>query len=645
MRSPLFLLLLLVCGVKADDDGEDHRLAAFCTASVTILLCACFGFMKGCLVPPTRTQSGLRSVAAAAIAEVAVWGCVSLCLFVAELSGFTHKVSRGAFGEDKADDIDEVIRATHLVLLFLALTFALAVMCFCYVISKACKQWQGYEDAALDDWTAMRVRGMPKPLPEPLTCLPWWWGGTAGGGVFVLARHALLRDAHTAKMDLTDRDRDDGEARDLSVPNSVDRRSHPLTFGGTTGQLGELSALYAPACFVSGGHSFPSLEHWYQAQRYRPRFEQQTNREQGVTKRYFEMVRQQKTPIEARQLAEGVADVWKDLKGRTATKPHPDPRFQNPHFRVKVMLRGARALYRQNATLRDALLGTRNRYLLCTEVAKEDAAPFWGIAEGEKSDKWRAMMQEDEDQKWWNVLGKILMQVREELRDEIAGGEHLGDTFSLSELVNFRLWARAEETVRLDPVVWGLVFLCATAWWMISWHASVRVQGAVWASVHCMVAFGLWFSVASRRQLTVGSLEQGEFPPRPWYRTLFAREFLRVGVVIVSMHVAMSSAIYIPTISSTSLRNFSIVIEAVAGLFDLALLFPTLLVERALADCTQLSRSGEEVRIVQCRDLLRHLLRVLAVAMRLQQVSKSTPDPDYDDDDPDSPSPPRSPAK
>lgn len=80
--------------------------------------------------------------------------------------------------------------------------------------------------------------------------------------------------------------------------------------------------------------------------------------------------------------------------------------------REHVVYRGVRAKFRQNPILRDELLATGNS-LLC-ECAGKDVT--WGVGINYKKGGW------ENPANWTgaNLLGRVLMTVREQIRDEIA---------------------------------------------------------------------------------------------------------------------------------------------------------------------------------------------------------------------------------
>jgi ribA/ribD-fused uncharacterized protein len=150
-----------------------------------------------------------------------------------------------------------------------------------------------------------------------------------------------------------------------------------IKFYGTQDEYGCLSNFY-PATFALNGCSWPTVEHYFQAQKF-----PDTDYEQAI--------RRAKSPAKAKSM------------GRTRSR-----RLRNDWERVKngIMREAVLAKFTQHADLRVVLLGTADAILM--ENSPTDT--YWGIGShgGGK-----------------NMLGKILMSVREELRASTDRGENL----------------------------------------------------------------------------------------------------------------------------------------------------------------------------------------------------------------------------
>ena len=131
-----------------------------------------------------------------------------------------------------------------------------------------------------------------------------------------------------------------------------------------------------PSPFRLGGEVWPTSEHYFQAQKFEDRA-------------YRRRIRLAKTPLVAARL------------GRDRSKKL---RRDWESVKVEVMRRAVRAKFEQHVDLRELLLATGEaRIVECTE---NDS--YWGDG-GDGSGK--------------NMLGRILMQVRDELRATPPEGE------------------------------------------------------------------------------------------------------------------------------------------------------------------------------------------------------------------------------
>lgn len=148
-----------------------------------------------------------------------------------------------------------------------------------------------------------------------------------------------------------------------------------IKFYSARGDFGEFSN-FAPFPFFLDGKEWPTSEHYFQAMK----FEQES---------YQEQIRLAKRACVAAQL------------GRSRAVPiRPD--WES--IKVDVMRRAVRSKFQAHGVLRSLLLSTGEEMII-EEAARDD---FWGS--GPRSDG-------------KNWLGRILMEVREELREQ---GGNLG---------------------------------------------------------------------------------------------------------------------------------------------------------------------------------------------------------------------------
>lgn len=145
--------------------------------------------------------------------------------------------------------------------------------------------------------------------------------------------------------------------------------AEPIWFYSVSDAFGCFSN-FAPYPIVLAGKRWPTSEHYYQAQKF-----------DGERR---EVIRRAKTPGEAARL------------GRSRKFPlRPDWEA----VKVRIMHQAVLAKFSQHRELRAILLSTEDALL----VEHTDRDDFWGDG-GDGSGK--------------NMLGRILMQVREELRNQ-----------------------------------------------------------------------------------------------------------------------------------------------------------------------------------------------------------------------------------
>ncbi|KAH3764617.1 NADAR family protein [Pelomyxa schiedti] len=141
-----------------------------------------------------------------------------------------------------------------------------------------------------------------------------------------------------------------------------------LIYSGTEGKYGCLCNFYMDP-FEHEGKIWPSIEHWFQSQKF-------------TTPEYQEQIRQAKTPDDAKELG---------------SQRRPDYRPDWPQVREAVMMAGLRSKFNQNEELRRILIETGDVSL--AEYAPDDA--LWG---------------DGGDGKGKNLMGVLLAVLRDELK-------------------------------------------------------------------------------------------------------------------------------------------------------------------------------------------------------------------------------------
>lgn len=141
-----------------------------------------------------------------------------------------------------------------------------------------------------------------------------------------------------------------------------------IAFYGTQGEYGCFSN-FAACPFVLGGKVWPTSEHYFQAQKF-------------AGTEHEEAIRRARSPMVAARM------------GRSRQRPL---RADWEGVKDEIMLAGLRAKFAQHADIRAVLLGTGDALLV--EHTRKDR--YWGDG-GDGSGR--------------NMLGRLLMRVREELR-------------------------------------------------------------------------------------------------------------------------------------------------------------------------------------------------------------------------------------
>lgn len=148
---------------------------------------------------------------------------------------------------------------------------------------------------------------------------------------------------------------------------------HDIRFYSVSGEFGEFSN-FAPYSIKLDGKRWPTSEHYFQAQKF-------------LDPAHQEEVRAAKSPMIAARM------------GRSRQRPlRKDWESSKDHVMRKAVL----AKFTQHEDLRALLLSTGNAKLI--EHTENDS--YWGDG-GDGSGK--------------NMLGRILMEVREQLRHEVEG--------------------------------------------------------------------------------------------------------------------------------------------------------------------------------------------------------------------------------
>lgn len=156
------------------------------------------------------------------------------------------------------------------------------------------------------------------------------------------------------------------------LPLETNGQEHgPILFYHSDQPWGELSNFSRHAVFLRG-RMWPTVEHFYQSQKF-------------ADTSHEELIRRCATPMLAKSAATAL------------TKEHRREGWE--HVKEDVMLEGLRAKFGQHPDLRDALVSSGDRLLV--EHTQNDA--YWGDG-GDGTGR--------------NRLGKLLMQVRDELRQQ-----------------------------------------------------------------------------------------------------------------------------------------------------------------------------------------------------------------------------------
>lgn len=142
-----------------------------------------------------------------------------------------------------------------------------------------------------------------------------------------------------------------------------------IEFYSTKHTYGEFSN-FAPFAIEIDGLVYPTSEHYFQAMKF-------------ADEQYQERIRETKSPMIAARLGRSrkvkIRDDWEEVK-------------------IDIMRTAVRAKFQAHPTLQDLLLGTGDEMLV--EAARRDY--FWGAGKDGAGQNW---------------LGRILMEVRDELRE------------------------------------------------------------------------------------------------------------------------------------------------------------------------------------------------------------------------------------
>eukprot|EP01065_Artemidia_motanka_P030057 TRINITY_DN3607_c1_g1_i1.p1 TRINITY_DN3607_c1_g1~~TRINITY_DN3607_c1_g1_i1.p1 ORF type:complete len:1432 (+),score=350.78 TRINITY_DN3607_c1_g1_i1:103-4398(+) len=547
--------------------------------------------------------------------ELAVLGFIGLVLFVVEQVGWLASLSGVVFDGD-THELEHLIHIAHMVIFFIMVLFLFTLVTLAGIGSFMRWRWALWEDKLLDEWEVNKTLRKRSTDLRPQIVQPWWWG-SATRDLFLVVRQSHLRSATGVSHELLEA----GDPTD--VPRGVDRDKGTLAFGGTAQRLGELSRMYAPCDFFARGHRFLSVEHWYQCQKFRPKG--------ARVSQHYENIRKQPTPELARQLGCCTAKEWNGLScaGRKA-----DPKFREPEHRIRVMLQGLQAKFMQHRHCQEMLLSTGNRYLLCTDEPESGGAAFWGVGSEQVESPLRrdSMVRRGREPQHWNVLGKLMMSIRERLHEEAAARGRLDESFPFGEYMGQCMGTVLGELVHLPVTVWLLVAVSVSLWWLVAWRTTLDSQVAVWVSLGVVRTLGTWALVVQLRLVTkkvMKSHEGGElehhkrlFPFRSPNLTLTALRFL---VITNAAHFAFFISVYSPHVLdedaySAGPRAIMFFLEVALPILSIVAIIPSAVIEFVLASSIGAMRNQGAVRKVQTQSRVRMLLLAVRVVHTVQSM-------------------------
>lgn len=148
---------------------------------------------------------------------------------------------------------------------------------------------------------------------------------------------------------------------------------------------------FHPSSILIDGEVWPTVEHYYQAQK-------------SFEPAYRQAIRDAATPGRAKRLA-APPDAPRRVSAQSwFRKNSASPRFDWHEVKLEIMRRADLAKFTQNIDLAEWLLATGDAEL----VEDSSSEPYWGIGPDEKGQNW---------------AGRVLMEVREKLRVQANRGQ------------------------------------------------------------------------------------------------------------------------------------------------------------------------------------------------------------------------------
>jgi len=163
-----------------------------------------------------------------------------------------------------------------------------------------------------------------------------------------------------------------------------------LYFGRDREQFGFLSHFH-PAAIGLDGEVWPTVEHYYQFQK-------------SPEPAYRQAIREARTPGMAKRLAAPPQAPRRVSAQSWFRKNGVPPRPDWHEVKLGIMRRADRAKFTQHRDLAERLLATGEAEL----VEDSSSEPFWGVGPEGRGGNW---------------AGRVLMEIREELRGRETGGE------------------------------------------------------------------------------------------------------------------------------------------------------------------------------------------------------------------------------
>jgi ribA/ribD-fused uncharacterized protein len=172
------------------------------------------------------------------------------------------------------------------------------------------------------------------------------------------------------------------KAQAQPAPDALPADNRILFFKRDRARFGFLSN-FAPAPILLDGETWPTVEHYYQAQK-------------SLDPAYRAAIRQTQTPGEAKRRAAPRTAQGRAGASSWFVQNNADPRPDWQEVKLEIMRKGVQAKFAQNPELARRLLATGTAELI--EDSRADA--FWGMGRDGKGCNW---------------LGRLLMDVRQAL--------------------------------------------------------------------------------------------------------------------------------------------------------------------------------------------------------------------------------------